>query len=149
MSDLPKKIKPLRLVADKAHLEGELLLNQFKRLGDSVISCDGVLQASLNFEQDQAGVPLVRGQLKASLQQVCQRCLQPVVLNLEWSMVLAIVTDDKQAAALTADYEPWLITPGVLVSLIDMIEDELILALPIVPMHEEGKCKDLPNEIIN
>jgi uncharacterized protein len=52
---------------------------------------------------------------------------------------LAIVANEKQAELVSGDREPMLVTDGQLF-LMDLIEDELILALPIIPRHPEGEC---------
>jgi uncharacterized protein len=67
----------------------------------------------------------------------CQRCLQPVEQVLEVKRRFRFVDDEASAQALDEgnDDEDVLALRGRL-DLIELLEDELILALPLVPRHE-------------
>jgi len=54
---------------------------------------------------------------------------------------LAIVASEKDAEQLTAVFEP-LVVDEEPISLSEMLEDELILALPIISKHASGTCAD-------
>jgi len=64
----------------------------------------------------------------------CQRCLEPVSIDLDCQVSLALVESEEAASRLPDSMEP-LISPDETVDLLELIEDELILALPIVPRH--------------
>ncbi len=73
----------------------------------------------------------------------CQRCLQPVALDLEVSRPLRFVADEATAAALDAESEDDVLVASRHLDLHELVEDELLLALPLVPMH--GHCpRQLP-----
>ena len=67
----------------------------------------------------------------------CQRCLHPVAHTLETERTLRFVPTEEEAARLdeTEDDEDVLARPRTL-NLLELVEDELILALPLVPRHE-------------
>ena len=52
---------------------------------------------------------------------------------------LAIIESQEEAELLPSEYEPLVIGHEPLY-LQDLIEDELLLALPIVPMHPKDQC---------
>jgi uncharacterized protein len=75
---------------------------------------------------------------------ICQRCLGPVKIALHAEPHLAWVKTDEALAALPEEYDPLLSADGR-VALADLVADELLLALPLVPRHEGGTaCRDLP-----
>lgn len=84
------------------------------------------------------GEPEVRLQLRAraSLQLCCQRCLQPVEVVLDVQPTLRFVRGEAQAEALDEQGEEDVLALGAALDLQPLVEDELILALPLVPRHE-------------
>jgi uncharacterized protein len=67
----------------------------------------------------------------------CQRCLQPVALDLEVTRALRFVADEATAEALDAESEDDVLALPRRLDLHELVEDELLLALPLVPMHAE------------
>jgi len=66
----------------------------------------------------------------------CQRCLQAVEQVLAVDRALRFVRDEDEAARLDEESEDDVLAAGAWIDLRDLIEDELILALPIVPRHD-------------
>jgi uncharacterized protein len=66
---------------------------------------------------------------------VCQRCLQPFAVPLEVDQSVRFVDSEAQAQALDADSEDDMLALSASFDLIDLIEDELLLAWPLVPRH--------------
>jgi uncharacterized protein len=75
-------------------------------------------------------------QAAASIRRECQRCLQAVVLPLAVDRSLRFVDDEATAAALDADSEDDVLVASRQFDLQALVEDELLLAMPLVPMHE-------------
>lgn len=73
---------------------------------------------------------------EAHLSLVCQRCLQAVAAPLELDRSFRFVAGEKQAAAIDADIEEDVLVLSRNFDLVELIEDELLLALPLVPRHE-------------
>ena len=78
----------------------------------------------------------------ANMPVVCQRCGQPFELPLEIKSQLCVVENDDLAKQLPAVYEP-LVTDSQPVVLIDIVEEELLLAMPMAPRHAERACPQL------
>ena len=76
--------------------------------------------------------------VKASgkLPQICQRCLSEVVTSLEVDRSYRFVADETTAEALDDSCEEDLLALSREFNLVELIEDELLMALPLVPMHE-------------
>ena len=67
----------------------------------------------------------------------CQRCLSPMTVPLSIDSSIQFVAGEDAAAALDADSEHDVLALSRDLDLLTLVEDELLLALPIVPRHEE------------
>jgi len=121
LKDLPTLIEPKQLALETRHLKGKIALAQIWL-----------------FAQDEKGRPTIQGDMQAPLSVLCQRCLQPMRWVCNTKVALIILTDEQiENEKLPVGYEAITLT-STQVSLIRLVEDELILALPIVTMHK--KC---------
>jgi len=93
----------------------------------------------LFFSRDAEGRGLISGTIRARLELSCQRCLEAVTQDFELHPHLSLVSGMDEARLLPAELDPLLVTEE-LISLPDIIEDELLLALPQIPMHDPGDC---------
>ncbi|MFU8838258.1 MAG: YceD family protein [Thiohalomonadaceae bacterium] len=137
---LPVHIDPLRMVEARRVLQGVLPLAEMDRLQSSTVRADGEVHVELEFGTDLEGIRYMRGQLRAEVSLECQRCLQAMAFPIDSCFALALVRNETQAESLPSHYEP-LVLDGEPLFLRDVIEDELLLALPIVPKHPEGVCQ--------
>lgn len=67
----------------------------------------------------------------------CQRCLQPFQQPLAVQRRLRFVRDEAQAEALDAESEDDVLALPRWLDLRELIEDELLLSLPLIPRHEQ------------
>lgn len=72
---------------------------------------------------------------KARLALVCQRCLQPVDVDAQVERSFLFVAGEALAAEIDADSEDDVLALSRALNLIELIEDELLLGLPLVPRH--------------
>jgi uncharacterized protein len=110
-----------------------------RRLADSVHKRDGEVEIKLSFGHDESGKACVRGNIEGTLELVCQRCLQGFPYHCDINVNLALVVSERGAQQLEPGYEP-LVAAETPISLSELVEDELILALPLVPAHDRGQC---------
>ncbi len=114
-----------------------------ERLAPLLHSTDGVADVELEFGTDDLGVMCVIGHVKAELHFICQRCMQPMTQAVAAEVALALVANRNDADKVAAHYEP-LIVEQVPTPLLPIIEDELLLLIPIVALHASGECAALP-----
>ncbi len=136
---LPDTIKPQSLVDTGGQINGFILLNKMKRLVAQLASDDGQAEVNVSFGRDLQGIRYIKGSIKTELLLICQRCLESVAIPIDLALNLGLIINTDQAEELPEEYEPLLIE-GQSLSLTQVIEDELILALPIVAMHPESAC---------
>ncbi len=133
---LSKSADPFELARQGSLLEGSPAPADMARLAPSLAADGGEVEARLACNRDAAGQAFVAGHVAARLPLVCQRCLEPVAVDVEADFRLALVESESEIARLGEEYEP-LMVEGRSVRPLDIVEDELILALPLAPMHAE------------
>ena len=136
---LPVEIDPFRLAEARRLLKGEIPLTQMKRLLPLLVSDTGVVQVSLEFGIDSMDVVNLTGDIQADLALICQRCLEPMAWPLQLNLALAFIRPDEDETGIPGPYEPYVVDT-LPIRLTDMIEDEIILALPSIPRHELTEC---------
>lgn len=139
-------IEPFELATQRRTLEGRLSVSALPRLIQS-LSTDAVealdryqVDYVLNFGVDDGGVPGVTGTVKTVLPLECQRCMEEMEFPVSLKIQLALVKSRQAAQQLPENYDPLLVIPDEEISVESIIEDELILALPQVAMHEMKDC---------
>jgi len=137
---IPPHIDPRKLADRAATLEGEWPLVQFSRLCEQLVSDAGSVQARLEFGRDEQGLIVMRGNLEVEVQMVCQRCLEPVLLPVHSEFVYAVLREGASAEGLPKAYDALELGEDPL-DLLELVEDELLLALPIVPAHDPDDCQ--------
>ena len=133
---LPDRIDPWQLAAGHGRLDGELKLAALPRLAALLEHAGGMVSVALALGVDEQGLRFVEGLLQTEVELICQRCLGPLRLPLEVTVSLALVRTEAEAACLPDQREPLLVT-GTDLAVADLVEDELLLALPQIPRHRD------------
>ncbi len=137
---LPEFVDPVKLCDTRQTLAGAVPLASMERLGQSLVQgIDQEAEVLLEFGSDEAGIRYVRGSVQAKLELVCQRCMGKMSWSVESQVALGIVRGARDLQFLPDHYEPLEMGDEPL-SLTALVEDELILGLPIVAMHEPEIC---------
>lgn len=138
--DLPKRIDVLKRAEQASSLQGKVSLASMSRLASLVTEQAGNATIDWQFGKDQEDCVFITGLLEADLTLICQRCLEPMTYSILDNVSLSPVFNDEQTEELSERYEPILIEQDG-VELLPLIEDELILRLPMVPMHDLANCR--------
>ena len=136
---LPELIDPWRAVEAGAAVRGSPPLSPMPRLRESLPAPARQARFHLAFSRDPEGRGLLHGEIEASLVLTCQRCLEALEFPVLATLDLALVSGLDEAGLLPEDLDP-LLVPAEHLRLADLIEDELLLALPQIPRHELGDC---------
>lgn len=142
---MEKGIDPIRLARRGEALEGQVRVVDLPRLRDIVKGDTGQVHYSLQFSLDESGVALIEGDISSRVILECQRCGQPIEYALAAHTRLKVVTTEADALWAEEGFEAF-ITEGQPILLSALLEEELLLALPMVARHEFGQCPaDLPD----
>ncbi len=133
---LPQKIYPFKYARNSLELSGRLKVSDMPRLSDAVYRDEGVVMVNMDFNVNEAGTPYILGNFTSSLTLICERCMEIMCLNVTAKCLLELVEYRRNIRSLTEGYEPWLVSSNEPVSIITVVEDELLLALPLVPSHD-------------
>jgi DUF177 domain-containing protein len=137
MSGGAAKLRDVRKLADsRAVFELDFPLLQLPGLPAEFTSGAGSVQARLSFGREQ-GFAMTQVELTAQLAVTCQRCLSPLQLQVKTSSPVLIVESERQAEEAPAGWETFLAPEGR-VDFAALVAEELLLALPIVPLHEQA-----------
>lgn len=138
---LPVHIDPLTAANRGRKLKGHLPVQAFDRLGHWLHSADGELVIALEFGRDAAGRRKLAATVQGELGLMCERCLRPFALELDLAMQLLLVESEAEADTLPDEAEPLIVGDVRSMHVTDMIEDDLILALPVVPRCGRADCR--------
>ena len=136
---VPDFVNPFRAAESGQTIAGRVEFARMGRLVEAVENRDGGAEVRLSFAIDEQGVPYVWGQVSSEVVLICQRCLEPMTVPITIEMALGIVDSDDEAKCLPERYEP-LVTGGKPLMVAELIEDEILLALPAIPRHNDGVC---------
>lgn len=140
----PRALRVPALCKNGTTVEGEFPLASMSRLADGfVAAADGSarwsLQASTRQSPGREPQLWARLQAHARVPLQCQRCLAPLLQLLEVDQLIRFVESEELAAQLDEESEEDVMSLPAQLNVYALLEDELILALPIVPRHE-GEC---------
>ncbi len=146
---LPLVLDAWRMVATGRRFEGVLPLIGFKRLNSSLLEAEGDCHYVVEFGRDEHGQRYVDLTLQAQLPLLCQRTLERFFYPINVAQRLGLIRDEAEEAALLPEVEAVLVDENGSIHPADLIEDELILALPVVPINPDSEVIEAqwPEEI--
>ena len=143
---LPDRLDLVAMADAGRTIRGRIKLSCLPRVVPLLVSDSGELDVVLELGRDEQGIPALTGTITGQLELQCQRCLESMQVPLDTRFRLGLVFSQEAAAGLPARYEPLLVTrePTVIA---EVVSDEVLLALPIVPAHgDEAECRALVGE---
>ena len=99
---------------------------------------------SFGFADAQQGLPVLEGSVAATVDAVCQRCLEPMELKLSAELKL-LFTGDPALATDDSGFEVWELEEETLRPL-DIVDEALAMALPLAALHENDENCSRPAE---
>lgn len=138
-SALPNLLDPWRAVDNRSVFVGRLSLSSLPRLRGSLLDATGDAWFQLGFSRDEAQRAVLRCEVAATLKLCCQRCLEVLDHRVDADTWLALVSGMDEERHLPECYDPLSVDDRP-IRPADLIEDELLLALPQIPMHKPVVC---------
>ncbi|NND61440.1 MAG: hypothetical protein HKN49_14375 [Gammaproteobacteria bacterium] len=125
-------------------VSGELPVAELPRVQAVTVPGSGVISVKLEFT-GQDGLVLVDGQLGGQVFVLCQRCLEPVALEINNTIRLALSEADE-AQSVPNDYEAvYAGADGVVLQ--ELVEDEILLSVPLSARHRSDQCGALARQL--
>lgn len=139
---LPDFIDPFEYAEKKRRIKGSVPVAQLDRIEDSVLDNRGEIKVDLTFHREKHfGLATVTGSVETHLVLQCQCCLEPLPYPVRSLVHLAIVSSLEEADRLPKEYEPLMATPGASMVFLDIIQEEILLAIPSIPKHLSCKVE--------
>lgn len=136
---LPRHIDPWRLAGEGRQLQGKLPLALLSRLQESCVGpAKAEVDVDLGFAALETGEARIYGHLAVTVVLSCQRCLEPMEVALEAHVDVLALRQEAAHGSLAQSGEGLVLVPPVLLS--ELVEDELLLALPMLPRHAQEQC---------
>ena len=138
---LPHSVDPVKSAMKRSDYRGVIASKDLVRLGEAVVSCDEWVNAEVQFEKDAQGLTVFHGHLDTQVTLICQRCNGEFTHDIHTEFCFSPVQgreDDEDM--LPEAYEPVEVNDHGEVDLLQILEDELIISLPIVALHAEEDC---------
>ena len=130
-------IDGLRFAESGGILRGVRKVSAFNRLQDLLSSNDGELDYQLAGTRDEVGRLAIGIRIGGELQLTCQRCLKGMSYRLGVDELLVLARSEAEIEALPVDPEMHdRILAGKEMEVGTLLEDEILLAIPIAPRHE-------------
>lgn len=144
MAALPSNsvtINNLDFARKALEIHDTIAVSQFLRLADFLSTDKGALEFRLAGYQDGSNKPSLKLEISGKLHLLCQRCLGPMEYDLDAHATFVIVRDEASIPETEdeADEIDYLVAETHM-SVADLIEDEILLSLPLAPKHEIEAC---------
>ena len=129
------------LVGTEAVVDFTIPLAELPRVAHELVGTDGSASGQVRFSR-QVGQAVADLEVSAQPEVVCQRCMQPMRWPVMVKSRIALVSDYNAADRVPEGMEVFLVEADS-VSVRDLVDEEILLALPHVARHEEGsECAD-------
>ncbi|MGL5291194.1 MAG: 23S rRNA accumulation protein YceD [Vibrionaceae bacterium] len=138
---LPLTVDPIKSAQKRLDYNGLFVKERLERLSEFTAKPVSDAQVTLSFGVDAQGLKVIHGQAKVDLLLECQRCWESFSHSCEATFVYSPVFNDEQADNLPQAYEPVYVDENGEINLLQLVEDEFILALPQVALHDLADCK--------
>lgn len=137
---LPPVIDALDFARDAGARHGKIPISALERLQDYLTDNLGSLQYAIAGALDEEGRPVLRIKIHGVINLRCQRCLETLVHVLDINTSLLLARDEDELLRLDEDEAVDCVLARHDLSVLALIEDEVILSLPLSPRHTEEEC---------
>jgi uncharacterized protein len=134
---LPDRLDLIATAEAGRVLRGQIPVARLERVFPALMSEQGELQVEMNLGKDPDGTCFLAGTIQGEIVLCCQRCMEGMTLPLDLGFRLGLLRDERAIDTLSDRYEPLLVTAEP-ANIADIVSDEVLLALPIVPLHRDS-----------
>jgi len=134
----PIEVDPWRFCRDGQSWETRSEVAAFPRLAHEFTQ--GTLFCRVVGRVDQRGSLSLQLSVSGEVELTCQRCLGSMPYKVEVERTLYLARNEAEMERLDALPDSDAIQAGETLNLVDLVEDEVLLSLPLATMHAEGEC---------
>ncbi|MGB2079583.1 MAG: 23S rRNA accumulation protein YceD [Vibrio sp.] len=154
---IPRTVDPAKSAQKRLDYQGIIQDSLLKRLSESVEGVKRDAVVSLSFGQDEQGLVVISGKANVEVDLECQRCNEIFSHLCEVEFVYTPMSRKVSEDEIPEEYDLVDLNEYGELDLIALVEDEFILGLPQVAMHDLSDCRvqsdnlvfgDLPKEAL-
>lgn len=139
-ANVPETLDAWRMVAARRRFDGQVALAELNRLQGLVADTEGECRFALEFVRDDVlRVSYVELTIDTALPLICQRSLQRFLLPVNLVQRLGLIRDEEEESSLPEGFEALLVAEDGQLRPLELVEDELVLAVPVVPLSPDGE----------
>ena len=138
---LPLRFDPVLFAKRGRRFAGNIAAGDLPRIIELAPHAQSDIHVTMSFSVSSLQFPMVRGTIEGEIMQTCQRCLGLTRTRVNSRFELLLVTCGASELASQEGHEVFEYS-GQFVSTAALIEDEIILSLPIVARHEDVAACD-------
>lgn len=120
---------------------GRWSIADFPRLRERLAASEGELVYGIDGVFDDQGRPALRVRMQGVLELVCQRCLEGTAFSVDVDAILALAASQEaiDREPVEVDGPDWIVA-GKTMPVGELLEDELLLAVPLAARH--ARCRE-------
>ena len=140
-SPVPAYVDTRKVFLQEAAIKGMMPLERLPRFREILATETANVWIELSFSTNESKQRLITGKLSAQVDVTCQRCLEPIAIELADEIKLALLASEEFLSRLDPTLEPWICADTKL-ELAGLVEEQLMLCMPIVNYHPGNDCLD-------
>lgn len=139
---IPLSITPAKAALKRMTYDGVIVKGELSRLLDVAELLNDHVNVSIECGIDSQDLVVIQGTASASLELTCQRCGHGLKQDVSSEFIYTPIRDaaEESEEPIPEAYEEIELNEVGEINLVHLVEDELMLALPIVAMHEPEDC---------
>jgi len=131
----PEQLKLFNFARKELIFSGEYQIRDFPELEKIASNQTDKVKVALTFSLEDDRTPCISGMISLDIALSCQRCLENIILDLKVDFNLGFVKNESQGGGLNSRFELY-VTENEELSTIELISDEVLLAIPMVTLHD-------------
>lgn len=153
---IPRSVDPAKAAQKRLDYSGVIQVSLLKRLAESVAGVKRDAEVTLSFGMDEQRLVVISGKANVEVDLECQRCNEVFAHKCEVQFTYTPYYSEKSEEDAPEEYDLVDLNEYGEVDLIQLVEDEFILSLPQVAMHDQADCSvdssnlvfgELPDEV--
>lgn len=138
---LPKQVDPHKCAIQRSDYQGVMAVEGMERLNEFVVDILDEITVGIRFEIDAQNLTFFHGDIATRVSLACQRCNEPFDYTIEQSFSFTPIKEGQSIEDISDTYDPVELNEHGEINLSELLEDEIIVSLPIVAMHDEKDCR--------
>ncbi|MDC9714211.1 MAG: YceD family protein [Gammaproteobacteria bacterium] len=132
---IPDTIKLFKFASRSLIFSQSYQVKDFPRISKLLSNQASTVDVKLSFNLEEGRIPCIKGEIKLDAALTCQRCLDEVSIHLQPKFQLAFLQNEQQGETLDASFET-ILNADEEFSTIEFITDEVLIMIPMTPMHD-------------